>query len=461
MGFNQGFGGGGEGAGGTVTGVTGTAPITSSGGAAPDIAIDPATALLPGSMSAADKAKLDAITTVVTSVGATAPITSSGGVTPSIGIGAASGVAAGSMSAADFTKLAGIGAGASVISVSNSSPATLGGTPNQPIIGVQTFGPAQAGAVPLSGGGTVNFLRADGTWATPAGTGVTSVGGTAPIVSSGGATPAISITPATGAAAGSMSAADKTKLDTVTAGAAVASVGGTAPIVSSGGLTPAISITAATGAAAGSMSAADKAKLDGITTPVVSTTRTISTTAPLTGGGDLSANRTLAVNTFGAAQPGVVPLSGGGTANFLRADGTWAAPPAGASVFRQSVFAEVVADSTTGSGAYIDLLTASITVTAGAILLIYVSASSSNSNGILIPGENRFRVTIDGVAQRGSGAAAYNTAEFGTAIVLRVPVAAGVRSVKLQWSSGGGTVRVRPVASAEEHASLLVCEVGA
>ena len=44
----------------------------------------------------------------------------------------------------------------------------------------------------------------------------------------------------------------------------VSSVAGTAPIVSSGGLTPAISITAATASAAGSMSAADKAKLDAI-----------------------------------------------------------------------------------------------------------------------------------------------------------------------------------------------------
>jgi len=55
--------------------------------------------------------------------------------------------------------------------------------------------------------------------------------------------------------------------------------------------------------------------------------RTITTTAPLTGGGDLSADRTLAVNTFGAAQPGVVPPSGGGAVNYLRADGTWALPP--------------------------------------------------------------------------------------------------------------------------------------
>lgn len=61
-----------------------------------------------------------------------------------------------------------------------------------------------------------------------------------------------------------LTSAERTKLGSVTSGAAVASVSGTAPIVSSGGTTPAISITAATTSAAGSMSSADKSKLDGI-----------------------------------------------------------------------------------------------------------------------------------------------------------------------------------------------------
>ena len=47
--------------GGTVTAVTGTAPITSTGGNTPDIAITAATGGAAGSMSAADKTKLDAI----------------------------------------------------------------------------------------------------------------------------------------------------------------------------------------------------------------------------------------------------------------------------------------------------------------------------------------------------------------------------------------------------------------
>ena len=57
--------------------------------------------------------------------------------------------------------------------------------------------------------------------------------------------------------------------------------------------------------------------------------RTISTTAPLTGGGDLSANRTFAITEFAGSSPGSVPTSLGGTTNFLRADGTWSAPSGG------------------------------------------------------------------------------------------------------------------------------------
>jgi hypothetical protein len=53
-------------------------------------------------------------------------------------------------------------------------------------------------------------------WSTPATGTVTGVTGTAPILSSGGNTPAISITAASTSAAGSMSAADKTKLDAMT-----------------------------------------------------------------------------------------------------------------------------------------------------------------------------------------------------------------------------------------------------
>ena len=88
----------GGGGGGTVTGVTGTAPIVSSGGTAPAISITPATSGAAGSMSAADKAKLDGAATIVSSVTGTLPITvATGTSTPLIGINAATTAAAGSV----------------------------------------------------------------------------------------------------------------------------------------------------------------------------------------------------------------------------------------------------------------------------------------------------------------------------------------------------------------------------
>lgn len=81
----------------------------------------------------------------------------------------------------------------------------------------------------LGNSATLNTGTATGTVATGdhAHSGhVTSVTGTAPIASSGGTTPAISISAATQSAAGSMSIADKTKLDNVaTSAAAVATTG--------------------------------------------------------------------------------------------------------------------------------------------------------------------------------------------------------------------------------------------
>jgi hypothetical protein len=74
---------------------------------------------------------------------------------------------------------------------------------------------------------------------------------------------------ATDSVAGVMTAADKAKLDGIAAGATanlgtITDVTATAPLASSGGTTPNLTIDAATTSAAGSMSAADKTKLDGI-----------------------------------------------------------------------------------------------------------------------------------------------------------------------------------------------------
>jgi hypothetical protein len=75
--------------------------------------------------------------------------------------------------------------------------------------------------------------------------------------------------------------------------AQVTSVTGSAPIVSSGGTTPAISISAATTGAAGSMSSADKTKLDAITGTNTGD-QTITLTGNVTGSGTGSFAATIA-----------------------------------------------------------------------------------------------------------------------------------------------------------------------
>lgn len=69
------------------------------------------------------------------------------------------------------------------------------------------------------------------------------------------------------------------------ASGSVTAVSGTAPIISSGGTTPAISISAATTSAAGSMSAADKTKLDGIASGATANTGTVTSTSVVTANG--------------------------------------------------------------------------------------------------------------------------------------------------------------------------------
>jgi len=70
------------------------------------------------------------------------------------------------------------------------------------------------------------------------------------------------------------------------------------------------------------------AKLANVATATLKGRATAGTGAPedLTG-----TQATALLDTFSSAAKGLAPASGGGTANFLRADGTWAAPAGGVS----------------------------------------------------------------------------------------------------------------------------------
>jgi hypothetical protein len=154
----------------------------------------------------------------------------------------------------------------------------------------------------------VNPATATGLEWIPAPTGsgsVTNVSGTPPIsVTDPTTTPIVAISAATGAAAGSMSASDKTKLDAITGNnTGDQSTSVTAPITNSGtAAAPNIGISAATGVAAGSMSSTDKTKLDaitGINTGDVTVSNTATVGLTLTGQA-LTAD--IVANSVGAAQ---------------------------------------------------------------------------------------------------------------------------------------------------------------
>jgi hypothetical protein len=146
--------------GGTVTAVTGTAPVVSSGGTAPAISMPKATTLIDGYLSAIDWTTFNnkqPAGSYLTAVTATAPLSGSGTAGSPLIIATANTTTTGALSSTDWNTFNG------------KQAALVSGTNIKTVNGTSLLG---SGDVPV---------------------GVLTVTGTAPVVSSGGANPAISL----------------------------------------------------------------------------------------------------------------------------------------------------------------------------------------------------------------------------------------------------------------------------
>ena len=186
-------------------------------------------------------------TGTVTSVTGTAPVVSSGGATPAISMAAATGSVSGYLTSTDWTTFNNKGSG----TVTSVAALTLGttGTDLTSTVATGTTTPVITLNVPTASASNRGVLSsADWTTFNNKGSGtVTSVTGTAPVVSSGGATPAISMAAATGSVNGNLTSTDWTTFNNKGSGsvtsASVVSANGFAGTVATATTTPAITIS--------------------------------------------------------------------------------------------------------------------------------------------------------------------------------------------------------------------------
>lgn len=195
------------------------------------------------------------------------------------------------------------------------------------------------GLTPASGGGTTNYLRADGTWATPPGTGgVTFANPTATV----GPT-AVNGVAVTAMRSDAAPAIDSTANYTYTGQWTFSRTGTTSALQIYANSTAYQCVLGFAGSTEFKMDIASSATGFGVyvtgtrylnvtagNVDVPAGTLTVASTSVRDGGiltsGTVAAAR---LPTFGTAAAGIVPASGGGTTNFLRADGTWAVPSGG------------------------------------------------------------------------------------------------------------------------------------
>lgn len=137
----------------------------------------------------------------------------------------------------------------------------------------------------------------------------------------------------------------------------------------------------------------------------------------------------------------------------------WVDQAAGASILKQTTFAEVTVNTTTTSTSMIDLLTQNITTGAGFLVITFTWAASRVSG---TSAAIRFQLLVDGVLTVKSEDTSISSRASSGSLSARVPVTAGSHVVKIQWSVASSTGQIRPtLGGVYEHASLTCMETSA
>jgi len=314
-----------------VTSVSGTSPIVSSGGTTPAISMPAATSSVNGYLTSTDWTTFNSkqpAGTYVTSVGATSPITSSGGTTPTIAMPAATTSVSGYLTSTDWNTFNNKGTVTSVSGTTGRITSSGGTTPAIDLAsGIVTAGTTGSStAIPVITVDTYGRVTSITTASNPQGT-VTSVTGTAPVVSSGGATPDISMAKATTSVDGYLSATDFTTFNnkgngTVTSVSAL-TLGTTGTDLSStvanGTTTPVITLNVPTASATnrGALSSADWTTFNSKAAPFTYT----STYIPF-GQGTTTPNQSVNLTFDGTTQSAPIQRASNGIVTNSKTIGT-------------------------------------------------------------------------------------------------------------------------------------------
>lgn len=126
-------------------------------------------------------------------------------------------------------------------------------------------------------------------------------------------------------------------------------------------------------------------------------------------------------------------------------------------ILRQTSAARVSVDVSTTSTTFVSLLSLSITVEAGFLLLLFTaSVEQSNDNQTTY-----FDLQVNGTTVAGASHTHRNPTKAGcVAISHRMAIAAGTHTVSVGWRVSNNTSYIRPVTDPTgEHGHLLVQEV--